>query len=394
MAEALKPLHRLEADARKENETAAKAYAIDAEAFKLRKDEAAKKARHAIKKGDASASRFLEIDEPQEPQARRYVLNDATYEAIGEVLAANPNGVLAFRDELISLLKTLDREEYAAARGFFLSAWNGTSGYTFDRIIRGKTYIDAACLSLLGSTQPARLAEYIRRANGAADDGLIQRFGLLVWPDQSAEWREVDRYPNSAARAAAWEVFERLDKLDPVAIGAERDTFDPLPFLRFNSGAQGLFAEWRAGLEVRLRVGDMSPALESHLAKYRELVPALALISHLADSETNTIAETSLLRVLAFAEYLETHARRAYSAGAQAETVAAKAILARIRKGDLLDGFTAREIQRRCWSNLSERDLVKAALELLVDYDWLAENVAPTGGRPLATYSINPVSRR
>jgi hypothetical protein len=71
-----------------------------------------------------------------------------------------------------------------------------------------------------------------------------------------------------------------------------------------------------------------------------------------------------------------------------------KAILARIRKGDLLDGFTAREIQRRCWSNLSERDLVKAALELLVDYDWLAENVAPTGGRPLATYLINPESRR
>ena len=32
-----------------------------------------------------------------------------------------------------------------------------------------------------------------------------------------------------------------------------------------------------------------------------------------------------VLRVLAFAEYLETHARRAYSAGAQAETVAAKA---------------------------------------------------------------------
>jgi putative DNA primase/helicase len=56
--------------------------------------------------------------------------------------------VLAFRDELVSLLKTLDREDNAAARGFFLSAWNGTSGYTFDRIIRGRVHIDAACLSL------------------------------------------------------------------------------------------------------------------------------------------------------------------------------------------------------------------------------------------------------
>jgi hypothetical protein len=41
-----------------------------------------------------------------------------------------------------------------------------------------------SCVRLLGSTQPGRLAEYIRRANdgGAGDDGLIQRFGFLVCP--------------------------------------------------------------------------------------------------------------------------------------------------------------------------------------------------------------------
>jgi putative DNA primase/helicase len=81
-----------------------------------------------------------------------------------KILADNPNGVLAFRDELISLLKTLDREEYVAARGFFLTAWNGTSGYTFDRIVRGHIPIEAACVRMLGSTQPAKIAEYARRA--------------------------------------------------------------------------------------------------------------------------------------------------------------------------------------------------------------------------------------
>ena len=121
MSEALRPLHRLEAEARKENEAAASAFSINFEAFKLKKDEAAKRARNAIKKGNDDVSGILEIDEPQEPQSRRYILNDATYEALGEVLAANPNGVLTFRDELVSLLKTLDREEYAAARGFFFS---------------------------------------------------------------------------------------------------------------------------------------------------------------------------------------------------------------------------------------------------------------------------------
>ena len=215
---------------------------------------AASKAKDALKKGDGDAARFLAaLDEPEAPKARRYVLNDATYEALGEVLADNPTGTLAFRDELVSLLKTLDREEFAAARGFFLTAWNGTAGYSFDRIIRGKTHIEAACISLLGSTQPGRLAEYMRRAiaGGAGDDGLIQRFSLLVWPDQSPEWREVDRYPNSDARAAAWGVFERLDKLDPDAIGAERDQFENVPFLRFDDAALGVFSEWRADLERR-----------------------------------------------------------------------------------------------------------------------------------------------
>jgi hypothetical protein len=136
--------------------------------------------------------------------ARRYVVNDATYEALGVILADNPNGTLAFRDELVSLLKYLDREEQVSARGFFLTARNGTSGYTFDRIIRGNTHIEAACLSLLGSTQPGRLAEYMRAAisGGAGDDGMVQRFSLLVWPDQSPSWENTDRYPASEPRAA------------------------------------------------------------------------------------------------------------------------------------------------------------------------------------------------
>ena len=54
--------------------------------------------------------------------------------------------------------------------------------------------------------------------------------------------------------------------------------------------------EWRADLENRLHKGDMAPALESHLAKYRKLVPALALINHLADGGAGPIGRTALGR--------------------------------------------------------------------------------------------------
>jgi hypothetical protein len=59
-----------------------------------------KKGRAALKGGATDLSSILSIAEPEEPKARRYVVNDATYEALGVILADNPNGTLAFRDAI------------------------------------------------------------------------------------------------------------------------------------------------------------------------------------------------------------------------------------------------------------------------------------------------------
>lgn len=98
-------------------------------------------------------------------------------------------------------------------------------------------------------------------------------------------------------------------------------------------GGLALFNEWRSDLEARVRGGDLHPAMESHLAKYRKLVPGLALILHLSSSGTGSVLERATLQALAWAEYLETHARRAYASISVAEGTAAKAIIERIRKG-------------------------------------------------------------
>nr|NJM04730.1 DUF3987 domain-containing protein [Desulfobacula sp.] len=119
------------------------------------------------------------------------------------LLRLNPNGLLVFRDEIVSLLKGLDRDGQDEGRGFYLTAWNGDSPYTFDRIGRGlNLHIPAICLSLLGGTQPGRLSEYIRAAvkGGTADDGLIQRFGLMVWPDLNGGWSNKDQHPDIDAK--------------------------------------------------------------------------------------------------------------------------------------------------------------------------------------------------
>ncbi len=51
------------------------------------------------------------------------------------------------------------------------------------------------------------------------DDGLVQRFQLLVWPDTSERWVNLDCWPDAAAKQLVFEVFQRLDTLD----GAECD---------------------------------------------------------------------------------------------------------------------------------------------------------------------------
>lgn len=396
---ALSPIKRLAAMATETHKAEAKGHAIAVKLAKLKAEEGEKAARKALSSNPlADVSAHLAEAEPEPPALRRYIAVDSNAASLGELHRQNPNGLLVHRDEMVSLLKSLDREDQAEARGFYLTGWNGDSSYTFDRIGRGlNLHIPAVCLSMLGSTQPGRIAEYIRHAvkGGAGDDGLIQRFGLLVWPDTGGDWRNVDRWPDDDAKRAAFKVFENLGTLNPDAIGAQRDTSvdgepEGLPYLRFDAGGLGLFLEWRTDLEARLRADELHPAMESHLAKYRKLVPGLALVLHLADGGTGPVSQRATLQALAWAEYLETHARRAYASVTMPEVGAAKAILARIRKRDLPLTFSSRDVWRPGWAQLSDRAQVADALATLVELDWLVASKSETGGRPGTVYAVNP----
>ncbi len=390
------PLDRLMARALEEHDQAMQRFEADKMAAKLRAEAREKKARERLKNNhDANLGDLLTPSTIEAPTLRRYRTNDTSTASLGELLRQNPNGMLVYRDELVSLLKGLDKEDQAEGRGFYLTGWNGDSPYTLDRIGRGLyLHIPALCISLLGGTQPGRLAEYTGQAirGGAADDGLIQRFGLMVWPDPVATWRNVDRPPDHTAERVAYAVFDRLDRLDPASIGAQQDrNLDGhpigLPYLRFSAEALSHFQEWHEALEVRLRSGELHPALESHFSKYRKLVPALALLIHLADDGRGEIGEDATLKALAWAEYLETHAHRVYGAVTQVEVAAAKAILRRIERGDLQAPFTTRDVWRPGWAGLSDRALVVRALELLADYGHLTVEVdRETGGRPATRY--------
>src|SRR5215212_3121423 len=167
------------------------------------------------------AARQRDAQPPEEPVLKRYKTEDATVEKISEILLENPRGILVHRDELSGWLRNLDKQGREGDRSFYLEAWNGTGSFDVDRISRGSLHVPALCLSILGSIQPGPLSTYVYQATKGekGDDGLLQRFQLLVWPDPHPTWRNVDRWPDIEAKNRAYEVFRRLDALNPEDLG-------------------------------------------------------------------------------------------------------------------------------------------------------------------------------
>lgn len=336
----------------------------------------------------------------KEPILRRYKSNDPTVEKLGELLRDNPAGLLILRDELVGLISSWDKDGREGDRTFYLEAWNGNGSFDTDRIKRGSILIPNLCVSLFGGIQPDKLVTYLERASKSlSNDGLLQRFQILVYPDhQNWEWRDIA--PNCKAREDAFTIFETLANFDPVAWGAVNDVHTKFPYFSFDDQAQTIFIEWSKDLHLKRLVNEDNPLIEQHLAKFDKLFPALALLFHLVDcvkisgQNQGIIKAESALRAAAWCEYLEAHARRCYGLLADDGLRAAQALAKKIQQGKLKDNFTARDVRRNQWCNLTTDGAVQAALDWLEDEGWLQSyEVGGTGpgmGRPTWRYRINP----
>ena len=399
LSEVMKPLHRLEKDGRELWQAAHDAWELDCKVAGMADDAKEKSAKGLAVKDPAAARALLQpTDTPPEPTMRRYVVNDATVEKLADLLTTNQWGVLVYRDEMHGLLCSMDKQGQEGARGFYLTGYDGNQGHAVDRIGRGESYVPRVCLAMLGGIQPGKVQSYVRDAvaGGAGDDGLLQRFGLTVWPDIERDFVYVDRWPDTLARQTAWAVFERLNQLQPADDNSAAEW-------RFSPDAQALFEEWMVPFENEIRGDALHPALVSHLSKYRKLIPALALIFALVDTpdNANTIEATELVRALAWGEYLRSHAQRLYAAAVTPETAGAAALLVKIKAGKLTDAdgvlcdsFTPRLVAVKHWAGLGAADAVRKAADLLVDYGWLEKESTPTGaagGRPSERYLVHPV---
>ncbi len=334
----------------------------------------------------------------KEPTLTRFRTNDATVEKIGELARDSPRGLLYIRDELVGLLASCDKQGHEGDRAFFLEAWVGRNSMSVDRIGRGSIVVARLCLSLFGGIQPAKLQDYIYgTVMGYDNDGLLQRFQLMVFPDEFGDWKYVDQKPDSEAKNKVIDILRKLASTDFVSMGATQEDEHDIPHFHFCDSAQKLFVKWLTQLEVDVRKIE-SPVLAEHIGKYRKLIPALALIFHLVDLASGVkparkgISREALQRAIAWGDYLSSHADRIYSLALDQVQSAISALSAKLKSGSLADGFSERDVYKSGWSHLKDAQTVHAACAELELDGWIRRIQAERGaGRPQSpSYNINP----
>jgi hypothetical protein len=324
---------------------------------------------------------------PDEPVRRRLLVQDATPEAVGAILAGNPSGTLHLRDELAGWLLSFER--YApGGREFWLEAYGGRQHVIDRKGSKGPLLIDFNGVSVLGGIQPEKLSECLLQG---ADDGLVARF-LWAWPDAIAY-----RRPRQVADIGKLDSLYR--RLDHVRWGVDGDGKNAPIVLPLDAGAADLFEKWVA--ENQQGLDDAGSLYKGFCGKLRGTVLRLALVSEYVAWATGTgeeprsISSRSIAAAADFVdEYAKPSALRVFGDAALPAVERNAAMLARHIQRHRLAGFNARQLRRQSGlPGLKDAAALKAAIEHLTDCDWLREAGQREGGghgRRSSDYVVNP----
>jgi hypothetical protein len=300
------------------------------------------------------------------PVERRFSVQDATTQKLGELLQDNHYGLLVKKDELIGWLKSLDRKDQEMDRPFYLESWGVYNNYKFDRITRETKSIPYLAMSIFGTITPGGFKSYV---HGALDgnrgaDGLLQRFQLMVFP-QSTPYKHRDTYPDMAAFWRARDIFKAIAAFHPYC---DRETGEHTPeAISYSPGAQKVFDAWYPAHKHRVASEVECEAFESHLNKYGKLFTALSLIFYLIDrfdgeTEIKEIQIEHAYMAEHWCEVLESHARKIYNIGKEVTNKPLIALLYRINNGDLPSKFVKADVYRKKWEHLKDRIVVEKTL--------------------------------
>lgn len=317
---------------------------------------------------------------PTKPRMPRLMVDDATVEALSDILVDNPQGILSFRDELSGWFGSMDvygKSGSSKDRALWLEAYNG-GGKRIDRVTRGHLFVPNWSISVLGGIQP----DVFSKIAGKLDnDGLLQRF-MIVLAGTAAE--DEDRAPRTHIISAYNDLIHDLFQLRPISSG-----YDGPEVFVLSEEAQVIRKTFMVAIRHMIQRRAVPDAMLGYLGKWEGLFARLLCAYHVIEAvgrrerpRREVEAETAM-SVAGFMErFLFPHAHEFYD---EMVTRSERGKYVKWIAGYVLavgcHQVSVRDISRFCkaFSKLAEHER-KSIWIALEDYGWL---------RPSPTARIN-----
>jgi hypothetical protein len=382
------PLRAMESELAQEHKARLISFETVAERARQERELWQKKVKTATADGVATPDMPEAAVEPSHPHRPRLVVQDATPEAMCDILSGNANGTLHLRDELAGWLLSFDRYS-PGGREFWLEA-NGGREHTIDRKGNkaGPVTVPFNGVSVLGGIQPDKLRECLL---STADDGLVPRF-LWVWPDT----QEYVRPKYAADPGHLEQIYRRLQTLP--AERHESGKIEPRVLL-LSDDAADVFELWVRQNDMDVR--EANGLYKGFVGKLRGMVLRLSLVAELmgwaskGGREPETISVATLAAVLEFVDdYAKPSALRVFGDAALPVVERNAASLACYITKTGATRINARDIRRTSGiATLKQAQDVDEAIDALIEAGWLRalkHREGDTPGRTSKDYIVNP----
>ena len=346
----------------------------------------------AVADGDATVP---SVDD--KPTWDPLVLNSPTLEGLMRFQESS-RGLTLIKDELTGMISNMSRYNGGDDRPFYLEMYNGGPA-SFERA-NHDIHVDMAWLSILGGIQPHK-AKTLFTAEGAEDDGMLERFQCMTYPARNKTWAAVKLPVDRAARDAYAGMVRRLHETPWGAFLHPAPHQGVPPVAKFSADAQAEFDRWLAyHMPAMLGLDDGDPLL-GFWGKAQGFCGRLALVLHLTkwastpagfQFDARTIDHETVASAINLVEqfFKPTWSRTlgAFSNKSKDHTVVKVADW--ITDHPDVKHVTVRDIIRKNWTGLQDHDAVQRAFTLLVDHGWLVErrDVLSRGGRPTTNYDV------
>lgn len=390
-ADAMKPLRELEAEmieaARPEVARAQSDRRQDeARLRKLEKTAAEKHGDEAAQARHDAGNLAADLADGAEPVLPRLIVDDATAEKLGIMLAEQGGRIASMSPEggVFDLMAGLYSKSGIPQFGVYLMGHSGDDLIT-DRVSRKSVRVERPALTCAYAMQPA-VIEGLAENAAFRGRGLLARF-LYAAPQSWIGRREIAPAPVSdATREAYRQAVRALAELEGEIV------------LQLSAGAAALLRDWEAEVEAMLAEGGQMEIMRDWGAKLAGATLRLAAVLHCVDhGPAGHIEGPTIAAAVEISRYLVPHAEAVLNMMLASEETSdddARYVLRWIERHGRRE-FTKRDAQQHGKRRFPKADDIDPALAELTrrGYIRLRPVEASGPGRPPSpTFDVNPAT--